>query len=48
MVVDPGSRLFETFYIGLFYTILNQVTIMGYIENLMTSAIFFQGSNINW
>lgn len=47
IVVDPGDRKFEGINPGLMYTILSRATTMGDPNNVLSSAIFFDGTNIN-
>ena len=47
LVCDPGTRKFEGICVGLFYTLLSRVTTLGNPLDIMSSAIYFTGRNMN-
>ena len=46
IIVDPGTRVFESTSPGLFYSVLSRVTTLGDPNDITTSAIFFNGNNM--
>jgi hypothetical protein len=47
LVCEPGTRQFEGNCVGLFYTILSQVTTFGNPLDKFSSTIYFTGINMN-
>jgi hypothetical protein len=46
IICDPGTRLFESKCVGLFYTLLARITSLGNDEDKFSSAIYFIGDNM--
>ena len=44
---DPGTKKFENCNAGMFYTLMSWATTMGTADNRLTSAIYFDGPNMN-
>jgi hypothetical protein len=43
---DPGTRLFESICVGLFYTLLSRITSLGDDSDKFSSAACFTGDNM--
>ena len=48
IVVDPGTRRFESLSPGLLYSTISWVTTLGTVGDLTSSALFFSGSNMTY
>jgi hypothetical protein len=46
IICDPGTRLFESICVGLFYTLLSRTTTLGDEWDKFSSAIYFIGENM--
>jgi hypothetical protein len=46
IICDPGTRLFESICVGLFYTLLSRITSLGDNSDKFSSAIYFTGDNM--
>ena len=47
IIASPGKRGFEGNNPGLFYTILSRITTMGDLNDKMSSAIYFTGTDMS-
>ena len=46
IICDPGTRLFESNCVGLFYTLLSRITTLGNDKDKFSSTIYFIGDNM--
>jgi hypothetical protein len=46
IICDPGTRLFESKCVGLFYTLLSRITSLGDDSDKFSSTIYFIGDNM--
>jgi hypothetical protein len=46
IICDPGTRLFESVCVGLFYTLLSRITSLGDDSDKFSSTIYFTGDNM--
>jgi hypothetical protein len=46
IICDPGTRLFESKCVGLFYTLLSRITSLGDDSDKFSSTIYFIGENM--
>jgi hypothetical protein len=46
IICDPGTRLFESMCVGLFYTLLSRITSLGDDSDKFSSTIYFTGDNM--
>ena len=47
IIVDPGTRIFESKNVGLFYQLLSRATTIGERNDKLSSAIYFEGGNFS-